>query len=400
MSELNSFSKYTLGAEGILEGRHHNGSTFRTSATLVSNIIAKRNEASDITEEQKQLLLQTTKLPQEIEGVGMVLENQRLTERTLGAQSFLLSAMEKKIVLALAAIINTRIEEPIAQEVISGLPARLSVMEANNKARSKAGLITIDIWDLAKLVYKGRKPNGRQVNDVFKGLLSLAGTRQLQHYHDHQKDEHHIIIEPLVVLGKTAITYRGKDKKLKNIKQDISLSDLFFFQINEQWISSPLQLLELWNDSGCSSEMFATLLFLLSQIRGPRIKEARRIEAALCKKLRAETKNLPEQERKEAWSKGQKDIKKQVKKTLVYSETWESIEKRMPQGTYIRPDNGKFNASRFRTDMESAIAGLKKVGIILDAKNIKGPNGMRTDFVLNPNWIDEQKDRLLTDGTK
>ena len=50
--------------------------------------------------------------------------------------------------------------------------------------------------------------------------------------------------------------------------------------------------------------------------------------------------------------------------------------------------------------MESAIAGLKKVGIILDAKNIKGPNGMKTDFILNPNWIDEQKDRLLTDGTE
>ena len=261
-----SFTRYTTGANGIAESEHK-GYSYKTATSLIENVIAKK-ERSLFSEMETDGQLAITSSSQEY----VDRKGKRVN----------LTPVQMKLVTAFAQVIDTLLERDGVKEYVKSLPSHIEDRQTGKDGR-KAKLpnsvrAVIDIPELTRLMYSTSRIGGKQTDKVREEIKKLSELTQVFSFKDERGGK--LIIEaPLITLGKR-VKYETKDGVVKLSKVEIVFEDVFVYEINDRYSLSPITLLQLWNETGVQTELFTMLLFLLQNVRGHKIKQAKAAVAA------------------------------------------------------------------------------------------------------------------------
>lgn len=368
----NSFIKYSTGAKNVTEGEGHKGYSYKTSTSLIENVIAKK-EHSLFSELETDGKLAITSSSQEY--------------RDRKGKMVNLTPIQMKLVTAFAQVVDTLLEKEGVKNYVKSLPSHIEDRQTGTDGR-KAKLpnpikAVIDIPELTKLMYSSSRIGGKQTDKVRKEIKKLSDLTQVFKFKDDRGGT--LTIEaPLIQMGKS-IKYETKNGVTKLNKVEIYFEDVFVYEINDRYSLSPITLLQLWNDTGVQTELFTMLLFLLQSVRGNYIKHSKARVAARKKELLKEKKDKEE-------------IKEELaalrKYTLTYKESITSILERL--GTDKYKDKGKYIRLNVLTkDLKQATDALIKMGIISEYYESLGSSGDKVcNFVINDRWLKDEANRI------
>lgn len=379
MRERNFYNyKYSIGANGVAEeegsGKRysHKGYSYKTAASLVENVIAKK-ELSLFSEDEAGGPVATTTA------------SRSYVDRT--GKNVSLTPIQLKLVTAFAQVIDTIHEKEEIKEYIRQLPFRIEDRQRGEDGRSirlpNSIRSVIDIPELTKCVYSSERIGGKQADKVRDEIRKLSELTQVFKFKDERGGT--LTIEaPLITLGKR-VKYETKEGVVKLNKVEIYFEDVFVYDINNRYSLSPTTLLQLWNATGVQTELFTMLLFLLQSVRGNFIAHANRIAADREKELRKAKKDKAEIER---------EVEALRRSSLTYKESVTSILERL--GTDKYKDKGKYlRLNVINRDLKQATDALKKMGIISDFYESSGSTGDRVcNFVINDKWLADEAERI------
>lgn len=371
IQEKDPLFKY-FGAKGVADKKDaHKGYSYKTSTSLIENVISKK-ERDLFSEVEKNGELAVTSASQEY------------TDRK--GKSVNLSPFLMKLVTAFAQVVDTLLEEDGTKEYIKSLPIKIEDREtgADGKKKKLPNSIraVIDIPELSRLMYSSDRIGGKQTDKVREEIKKLSEISQVYKFKDDRGGT--LTIEaPLITLGKR-IKYETKNGVVKLNKVEVFFEDVFVYEINDKYSLSPITLLQLWNDTGVQTELFTMLLFLLQNVRGNFITHSKSIVAAKRKELLKDKREAQEIERELAALK---------RSTLTYKESIISLleridSKRYTKGKYLRFDN-------LNKDLKQATDALIKMGIISEYFESTGSSGDRVcNFVINEKWLIDEANRI------
>ena len=364
---------FYYGAKGIADRKDaHKGYAFKTSMSLVENVISKKEERDLFSELETDGELAPTSASQEY------------TDRK--GKRVNLSPFQTKLVTAFAQVVDTILEEGENKTYIKSLPVKMEERETGADGKKKrlpnSVRAVIDIPELTRLIYSSRDIGGKQTDKVKEEIKNLSEVSQVFKYRDERGGT--LTIEaPLITLGKR-VTYKTKSGVEKFNKIEVFFEDVFVYEINEKFSLSPITILQLWNETGVQTELFTMLLYLLIGVRGNHISHSEKAVKAKRKELQKEKRDAQEIERELA------ELKRSY---LTYKESITSLleridSKRYYKGKYLRFDN-------LNKDLKQAKDALLKMGIISDFYESTGSSGDRVcNFVINENWLQDQANRI------
>lgn len=350
----------------VVESGKHKGFQFKTSNLLATSIASKRNES---------MLDLFFASQQEQEQAEAVFRNNK-------GKDIALTPLQIKTTLGLAKILDRELgSNEEFEKYIASLPEKYRRIEAMAMAdvpysgmSSTTYSIWIDVLEFTKLVC-GKK-GGQQLASIREELYNLANTYQLL------KMGNYTYPKPLITIKGGVITPTAK-------KIEIEVSDVFIYGMHRQYIQAPLNLLQLVNEKGDNTELTATLLVHLMNIRGNYVSKANKAVADVEKELRKK-KLTPEKMAKELEAVG--------REALTYQEGMMKVIGRLPSDdVFYREERGK---RRFRKDqwdkrITKTTNSLIGIGIITELYITSGADGYPLlNFVFNPNWIAEEKRAL------
>lgn len=361
--------------EGVISGKHLQR-TFKTSETLYSNIVGKR-----------QGNLFDTLLP--------ALRESNIPARYVNkgtGKPVTLSVMQLKVTEALSQILDTRLQDEEAQKSIAALTYENIKARAEEQAyKAKQGVysrairgvktsISTNLRELTKLVLSRARVGGKDIKAVEDALCALGEINQTFIFKGSGREVLKIT-SPLIYLGPQYDI--SKDGKKLEEGIEIIFEDAFLYEINDRYCISPLTSLYLWNKYGNETQLFTMLYFLLRQVRGFYVQHAREAEGRLRKELK-----------KKALS--QEDIEKRIAKAkrqaLTYTESFASICERLKDDIYYQTKNGKqyLRRDRAKKDLSAAQEAFKAMGMITDYYEQNSTGGeLLCCFVFNEHWIAE-----------
>lgn len=372
----NSFIRYTTGANGIAESEHK-GYSYKTSTSLIENVIAKK-ELSLFSETETDGQLAITSASKEY--------------RDRKGKRVNLTPVQMKLVTAFAQIVDTLLEGDGVKEYIKRLPSHIEDRQTGEDGRSKmlqnSIKAVIDIPELTKLMYSSSRIGGKQTDKVREEIKKLSEISQVFKFKDDRGGT--LTIEaPLIQIGKS-VKYETKNGVTKLNKVEIYFEDVFVYEINDRYSLSPITLLQLWNDTGVQTELFTMLLFLLQSVRGNYIKHSK-------KSVEAREKELVQAKKGRLQEKDKKEIKEELaalrKATLTYKESITSLLERIEGKRYRK---GKYlNYTYISKDLKQATDALKKIGIISEYYESLGSSGDKVcNFVINDKWLSEEAKKI------
>ena len=372
IQEKDPLFKY-FGAKGVADKKDaHKGYSYKTSTSLIENVISKK-ERDLFSEVEKNGELAVTSASQEY------------TDRK--GKSVNLSPFQMKLVTAFAQVVDTLLEEDGTKEYIKSLPIKIEDREtgADGKKKKLPNSIraVIDIPELSRLMYSSDRIGGKQTDKVREEIKKLSEISQVYKFKDDRGGT--LTIEaPLITLGKR-IKYETKNGVVKLNKVEVFFEDVFVYEINDKYSLSPITLLQLWNDTGVQTELFTMLLFLLQNVRGNFITHSKSIVAAKRKELLKDKREAQEIERELAALK---------RSTLTYKESIISLLERIDSNKY--KDKGKYLRFNVLTkDLKQATDALIKMGIISEYYESTGSSGDRVcNFVINEKWLIDEANRI------
>lgn len=366
-----SLGYFKFGADNVTEEGTQKGYSYKTSTSLIENVIAKKEH--------------TLFSEREADGKTAITEaKQEYTDKK--GKGVTLSSFQMKLVTAFAQVVSSLTDKEENKEYIKSLPYNMEDRETGEDGKTKrlpnSIKCEIDVPELTKLIYSTNRVGGKQLDKVREEIVKLSEISQAYKFKDSRGGT--LTIEaPLISLGKR-IKYETKDGVIKLNKVEITFEDVFVYEINDKYSLSPVTLLQLWNNTGVQTELFTMLLFLLQGIRGNFISHSQRIVAEKrkeLKKAKVETKEIKE------------ELARLKKKTLTYKESIASLleridNKRYKKGKYIRYDN-------LYKDLQQAVGALLQIGIISEYSETLGSSGDRVcNFVINENWLIDEANRI------
>lgn len=369
---------FYYGAKGVADKKDaHKGFSFKTSLSLIENVISKKEERDLFSEMETDGELAVTSASQEY------------TDRK--GKRVNLSPFQTKLVMAFSQVVDTILEEDGTKEYIKSLPVKIEereTYESEDKKRLKRRLpnsvrAVIDVPELTRLIYSTRDIGGKQTDKVKKEIKNLSEVSQVFKFRDERGGT--LTIEaPLITLGKK-VTYKTKSGVEKFNKIEVFFEDVFVYEINEKFSLSPITILQLWNETGVQTELFTMLLYLLIGVRGNYIKNTKKIVAARRKELLKDKREAQDIER---------ELAELRERELTYKEGIRSLLERIDSKKYYV--KGKYlNATKIKADLTQAKDALLKMGIISKYYESTGTTGdIVCNFVFNENWLTEEADKL------
>lgn len=367
----NTFLRYSTGAKNVTQEEHKSYS-YKTSTSLIENIIAKKElSLFSETETEGQLAITTT--------------SQEYVDRK--GKRVNLTPIQMKLVTVFAQVIDTQLEREGVKTYIKSLPSHIEDRQTGadgHKAKIPNSIsCVVDIPELTRLMYSSARIGGKQTDKVREEIKKLSELTQVFKFKDDRGGT--LTIEaPLIQMGKS-IKYETKNGVTKFNKVEIHFEDVFVYEINDRYSLSPITLLKLWNDTGVQTELFTMLLFLLQSVRGNYIKHSKASVAAKRKELKKEKKD-------------EADIKEELaalrKATLTYKESITSLLERL--GTEKYKDKGKYiRLNVVNKDLKQATDALIQMGIITEYYETTGASGDRVcNFVINENWLRDEANKI------
>lgn len=361
---------FFTGSDKVADGEsQHNGFNYKTSQTLLDNIVSKKETLPDL-----------------FDGVGALTPTSSSRDYVdRKGKRVKLSSFQTKLVIAFAGVLDTQLNKPEIADYIRELPYDISDrQEENGRTKKLPGSvkIVVDYNALTKLVYSSNRVGGKQVDNVREGVKELSEITQITKIKDNKGGT--LTIEaPLISLGKS-IKYETKNGVVKINKQEITFEDVFVYAITDRYSLAPITFLSLWNSTGVKTELFTMLLVLLQSKRGYKIREAYKTVTEKRIQLNREKQTKENIERQLAALK---------RKCLTYSESLYSILERIDSKTYLV---GKYtNMKRLTKDLTQAKEALLKIGIISDYYETKGTDGgIVCNFVFNERWLKDEANRI------
>lgn len=358
-------------AADATEGGEQRGYSYKTSASLIENVIAKKEHT----------------LFSEIETEGEIAITSTSQEYTDGkGKRVNLSPFQMKLVTAFAQVVDSILETGGVKDYVKQLPYKIEERETGEDGRTKrlpeSVRCVIDIPELTKLMYSSSRVGGKQTDKVRNEIKALSQLTQVYKFKDDRGGT--LTVEaPLITLGKR-IKYKTKNGVEKLNKVEVFFEDVFVYEINDRYSLSPITLLQLWNSTGVQTELFTMLLFLLQSIRGNYVKHSQASVAAKKKELLKEKKDKEE-------------IKQELaalrKATLTYRESITSLLERIEGKRYRK---GKYyNHTYIAQDLKQATEALIKIGIISEYYETLGSSGDKVcNFVINDRWLIDEANRI------
>ena len=366
-----SLGYFKFGANNVTEEGTQKGYSYKTSTSLIENIIAKKERT----------------LFSEIETDGKIAITEAKQEYTdKKGKRVNLSPFQMKLVTTFAQVIDTLLDNEGSKDYIKSLPCRIEDREKGEDGKTKklpnSIKCEIDIPELTKLMYSTNRIGGKQSDKVREEIVKLSEISQAYKFKDSRGGT--LIIEaPLISLGKR-IKYETKDGVVKLNKVEITFEDVFVYEINDKYSLSPVTLLQLWNSTGVQTELFTMLLFLLQNIRGNFISHSQRIVAEKRKELKKAKVEAKEME---------EELAKLRRSTLTYKEGITSLLERIDSKKY---HTGKYlNRPKLSKDLQQAEEALLQIGIISEYYETLGSSGDKVcNFVINENWLIDEANRI------
>ena len=363
-----------FGAKGVADSKEsHKGYSYKTSTSLIENIISKKEERDLFSEVENNGELAVTSSSKEY------------TDRK--GKRVNLSPFQMKLVTAFAQVVDTLLEQDGTKDYIKSLPTKIEDRETGEDRKTKklpnSIRAVIDIPELTRLMYSTDRIGGKQTDKVREEVKTLSELTQVYKFKDSRGGT--LTIEaPLITLGKR-IKYETKNGVVKLNKVEVFFEDVFVYEINDRYSLSPITLLQLWNNTGVQTELFTMLLFLLQNVRGNYITHSKKIVAARRKELLKEKREAQAIE---------KELASLKESTLTYKESIISLLERIDSNKY--KDKGKY--LRFNVlskDLKQATDALIKMGIISKYYESTGSTGDRVcNFVINENWLIDEANRI------
>lgn len=358
-------------AADATEGGEQRGYSYKTSASLIENVIAKKEHT----------------LFSEIETEGEIAITSTSQEYTDGkGKRVNLSPFQMKLVTAFAQVVDSILETGGVKDYVKQLPYKIEERETGEDGRTnrlpESVRCVIDIPELTKLMYSSSRVGGKQTDKVRNEIKALSQLTQVYKFKDDRGGT--LTVEaPLITLGKR-IKYKTKNGVEKLNKVEVFFEDVFVYEINDRYSLSPITLLQLWNSTGVQTELFTMLLFLLQSIRGNYVKHSQASVAAKRKELLKEKRDKEE-------------IKQELaalrKATLTYRESITSLLERIEGKRYRK---GKYyNHTYIAQDLKQATEALIKIGIISEYYETLGSSGDKVcNFVINDRWLIDEANRI------
>ena len=372
----NTFFRYYIGANKATgEETTHTGYSYKTSTSLIENVIAKKELTLSLFSEMG------------IDGdIVITSQTDKYTDKK--GKRVSLSPFQMKLVTAFAQVVDTLLGKDGVKDYIRELPIKIEDRTTGERGhRGKAPHTSvrcvIDIPELTKLLYSTNRIGGKQTDKVREEIAALSELTHVYKFKDSRGGT--LTVEaPLITLGKR-IKYETKDGVVKLNKVEVSFDDVFVYEINDKYSLSPITLLQLWNDTGVQTELFTMLLFLLQLVRGNHITHSKAIVAARRKELKKEKKEPKEMEAELA------ELKRNA---LTYKESVASLLERIDTKKY--KDKGKYlRWNVLIKDLKQATDALIKMGIITEYYETIGASGERVcNFVINDKWLINEANKI------
>ena len=365
---------YSFGADKVTDEGKQKGFSYKTSMSLIENVIAKKEPPllSDLNADKNMLITKGTK-----QYTGKRGENVKLTP------------FQMKLITALAQVIDTLTEKKENKEYIKSLPYRIEDREKGDDGQTKklpdAIKTTIDLVALTKMMYSTNEIGGKQLNKVKAEMVKLSEICRAYKFMDSRGGT--LTIEaPLITLGKK-IKYETKEGIVKLNKVEVTFEDVFVYEINERYCLCPITILQLWNETGVQTEIFAKLLFTLQELRGNFISHSKDIVTERrkeLKKAKVETQQIEE------------ELTKLRRDTLTYKEGITSLLKGIEKYNVISKKGKKYlNRAKLNKDLQQAKDALLRMGIISEYYETTGSSGEKVcNFVINDNWLINEADKI------
>ena len=181
-----------LGAKEVTgEKEPHKGISFKTSTSLIENIISKKEERDLFSEVENNGELAVTSSSKEY------------TDRK--GKRVNLSPFQTKLVTAFAQVVDTLLEQDGTKDYIKSLPTKIEDRETGEDGKKKklpnSIRAVIDIPELTRLMYSTDRIGGKQTDKVREEVKTLSELTQVYKFKDSRGGT--LTIEaPLITLGK------------------------------------------------------------------------------------------------------------------------------------------------------------------------------------------------------
>lgn len=369
------YNPSAVGAKGVAgEEAAHRGYSYKTSQALLQNIIAKKDQQLSLSFDNEEIDLSKS-APYFTDKKG-----KRVNP----------TPKQMKLITALAEVIDTQLDRKEVQDYIKELPYKYWERVGNDgNPLPNAIRLVINIPLLAKTYYKKKntpvKIGGNQIKSIREELIGLSDLRW----------EWKVETPQGTLTLNTPIIYYGKSVKLESkgtIKRneiELIFDDIFVYGINDKYSLAPITLLELWNEAGIYSELGCMLVLLLQSVRGIKVKQAANAVNKRRRELKKEKKLSPDEINQE--------LARLERSELTYKEGVLSLLDRVESKRYwiFNKKNKKkyIHTTNLRIDLNQAVKGLLQMGMIIDYFETKGAAGDTIcNFVLNKNWLEEQRE--------
>lgn len=363
-------------------GDTHRGRSYKTAATLLSNVVAKAQLN----------LFSPENIDESFAPTYVAYEGGK-------KKPVVLSTLHIKMMLALAQALDTQLEREDIQKSIDYIESDGHMSERIEACNQKGRLVqwsekgsgrvsvVIDIPSLTEHIHPTRARSGWKISETRDELIKLSQLRQRWLLKDKGK-RRYLLEAPLIYFGKSIELLMQEGEKLSKV--EIIFEDVFIWQIKTKYTLAPLEALRLWNETGVNTELFAVLYLLLQLQRGLVLKNASTGVATLRKKLKKE-KELT-----------QEDVTNKIlaykDDALFYKESFASICDRLKgRDSYYRVKNGReyIRLDKVKRELAQAVEALQHTGIITRYEESKAADGgILCAFRINESWLSEEAENL------
>lgn len=278
-------------------------------------------------------------------------------------------------------IFLTSYQSRIIHALSYGISQEATAEDVKNKIqnpfkRNTPIIRNVNITSLAKLIFGSSRK--RYTDIVKRNLIELSHLRQYQIIKVEGKTLR--LSTPLLQVGKTIEEISKDEGKLDSIDvMEITFGSIFFSELDKRFAIITPKLFEVWSKKGRATELFSVLLDSLLSVYWQYRQAANKAEERIKKS--EHYKNLSKEEKKE-------EIGKAKRQALTYELNITSIKKRVT----INYDSSRQMQQKFKKSLRIAIDGFKELGLITEAKVIKGAKGQsKIYFIFNEKYTDIQK---------
>lgn len=269
-------------------------------------------------------------------------------------RAIILSVAERRVVAAISYLLSQDLEADDIQEKIKD--PRVSVERA------------FRVGDLAQLIYGKRKEIYKE--SIITALHNLHRTFQVQVI-----EEKNIILRaPLIsIVGQVEDTSQGKQKDTDIFL--LKLGTAFFYELNTKYLKLVPEVFVEWRKNGRQTQLYAVLLFTILRVHHNFITAAKKAEAAT--RVIAQREKLSDAER-------DSKIAEARREALSFSINIDTLLNKI--------ETQYKDKKRFKAHLESAVEGLKELGLVDSYEMVPGKKGQKKlVFILSDNYINRPK---------